>query len=96
MAIYNTEALLKTMPKVTDYRFNKESRELDKVEVEVPTFVDVDGILHVSMGTEVVVGDYYGEFTGGYPFIIEPLELWAENQGLIWEWVHPGAIALFE
>ncbi len=24
MAIYNTEALLKTMPKVTDYRFNKE------------------------------------------------------------------------
>lgn len=39
--------------------------------------------------------DYYGEFRGGYPWINPKLEELAENLQCYWEWMNPGAIALY-
>jgi hypothetical protein len=40
--------------------------------------------------------DYYGEFRGGYPWINPKLEKIATDNGCYWEWLNPGAIALYE
>jgi hypothetical protein len=40
--------------------------------------------------------DYYGEFRGGYPWINPILEKIASDNGCFWEWMNPGAIALYE
>lgn len=39
--------------------------------------------------------DYYGEFRGGYPWINPKLEQVAAATGCYWEWLNPGAIALY-
>lgn len=39
--------------------------------------------------------DYYGEYRGGYPWINPKLESAAKKCGCYWEWLNPGAIALY-
>jgi hypothetical protein len=38
--------------------------------------------------------DYYGEFSGGYPYINGKLNEYVEKLGLYWEWQSPAAIVL--
>ena len=56
-----------------------------------------DGVLHIhnewTLGQQVY--DYYGEFTGGYPYIAPELENWARKNNMYWECVNPASIALY-
>ena len=84
------ETLQKKLPKLEDF-----SLDGGYVLVDTPSFIR-DGVLHVSMEHSVYAGDYYGEFTGGYPKIAEELETFAEDHGMFWEWDNPGSISLYE
>ncbi len=61
------------------------------VDKPAPYFIR-DGYLYLSCESELLVADYYGEFTGGYPYIVPAIEKWAEDNGGYWEWVNPGCI----
>jgi hypothetical protein len=59
-------------------------------------FINEDNVLTVSAEEGDGFADYYGEFRGGDPYIDPALEKWAEKRGHFWEWLNPGAIALYE
>ena len=92
----NAHKLKAALPKLIDYRFNKETNELDEVEVEVPAFINDEGTLVVRTEHNVITGDYYGEFNGGAPYIVPALVEFAKAHGMMWEWVNPGSFALYE
>ena len=52
--------------------------------------------LSIERDTYVDALDYYGEYTGGYPWINPVLVKLAKDNGCYWEWVNPGAIVLAE
>lgn len=61
------------------------------------TFDWNDGVIRVSGEEGDGAADYYGEFSGtGYPTIHPRLEEIAEDNDCFWEWMNPGAIALYE
>jgi hypothetical protein len=60
-----------------------------------PTVIERDGNIIVSGEDGLNWCDYYGEFSGGYPFIDPVLEKFAADHGMFWEWENPGCIALF-
>lgn len=61
-------------------------------KVQAPYFFDDEGFLCINLETDVIVGDYYGEFSGDCQNIIEDVENWAKENGGYWEWINPGAI----
>mgnify|MGYP003627366365 FL=1 len=90
------ETLQKKLPKlIEDINLNTDGSISGYVLVDTPSFIQ-DGVLHVSMEHSVYTGDYYGEFSGGYPTIVGELETFAEDHGMFWEWDNPGSISLYE
>ena len=90
---YDTAKLQKQLP--LDERFEKNSDgEYDFIKVPHDSIISEDGALIVSGESGSFAIDYYGEFRGGYPYISDELEQWAEKQGFNWEWQNPGAIIL--
>jgi len=77
-------------------------RVLNKIrkEIEALGFNHFDGdyglCVHNENDTEDVAFDYYGEFTGFYPWINPKLETLAKKIGGYWEWVNPATIVLVE
>ena len=71
-------------------------KNLDKLKkaVEGVTAFERDGLLFVSAEDGKGFADYYGEFTGGYSYIDERLEKFAEKQDCWWEWHDAGTIVL--
>jgi len=65
-----------------------------KKAVEGVTAFERDGLLFVSAEDGQGFADYYGQFTGGYPYIDERLEKFAEKHGCYWEWQDAGCIVL--
>ena len=59
-----------------------------------PTVIEKDDRVIVDAEDGKCLADYYGEFTGGYPWIHPDLEKFAEKNNLFWEWVNPGCIQL--
>lgn len=91
MNISKLEKLATTLPKIADLVWNKETKEHDDIEHPCP-FLIHDSKLLVSCESGIYTGDYYGEFTGGYPIVCEALEAWAKDNNGYWEWENPGAI----
>lgn len=60
--------------------------------VQAPYFFNEDGLLCISLEENVFVGDYYGEFGTGDPYISDSIEEWAKQNGGYWEWINPGSI----
>ena len=60
------------------------------------TWIDDDGVLHVSAENGDDAADYYGEFRGGLPHINPKLEAAAKTCGMYWEWDHAGSISAYE
>lgn len=56
----------------------------------------MNAVVCVSAEHGDIAADYYGEFTGYYPWINPKLESFAKKHGCYWEWVNPGLIALYE
>ena len=67
---------------------------MTKEPVHVPVFVKDDTIcISAEHDSSFYFLDYYGEYRGGYAYILEELEaLAAKHQGY-WEWENPGCIA---
>jgi hypothetical protein len=65
-------------------------------EAGFKTFDWNDGVIRVSGEEGDAACDYYGEGSGGYPWINPTLEQIAEANGCFWEWMNPGAIALYK
>lgn len=55
-----------------------------------------DGVVRVSAEEGDSAADYWGEFRGNCPWINPKLEALAEKYDCFWEWMNPGAIALYE
>ena len=72
----------------------RERKEFVEVVV-TPTVIECeDGNIWVSAEDGKYLADYYGEVTGGYPYINEHLEKFAKDRGMFWEWQDPGTISL--
>jgi len=69
-------------------------RQLNEVRVPLEYFVQ-DGVVKITSENGQGAVDYYGEFRGGYPWVMPELEALAEKLGGIWEWEHPGCIGFF-
>ena len=59
-----------------------------------PTLIERGNLILVSAEDGNYFADYYGEFSGGYPWVDPKLEDWAETNGYYWEWENAGAICL--
>lgn len=55
-----------------------------------------DGQTFVSAEEGDGLADYYGEFTGGHPFIHPALETWATEHDSFWDWADAGTLILSE
>jgi hypothetical protein len=73
--------------------WNKATKTYDDIDVS-PTVIERDGKVLVSAEDGLNWADYYGEFSGGMPFIDKRLEEFATAHGMYWEWESPGAIYL--
>lgn len=76
-----------------------DSDNLVNVPLGKAVFVDEEGYPVVSLEhshTAGAVGDYYGEFRGGFPWVSDELEKFAEKHGRHIEWVNPGAIGFYD
>ncbi len=40
--------------------------------------------------------DYYGEFTGGYPYVAPEIEKILDKYGLYCEWNNPGVLSVYD
>ena len=62
-------------------------------------FIDDDGAICISVEyahTAGVIGDFYGEFRGGYPWIHENVERIAAAFGYHTEWINPGCFGFWD
>jgi len=58
--------------------------------------VNEEGVLQFSAEEGDGILDYYGEFTGGYPYIHPNLLAWASSEGYFFEWENPGVATMHE
>lgn len=70
-------------------------KRLTKMGYHPFTDKNYGAIICVSAEHNDLAADYYGEFRGGYPWINPQLEKFAEKNDCYWEWLNPGAIALY-
>ncbi len=84
------------LPAIKTFDWDSAIGDLIEVAKQPRAFVNDEGVLVVSGEDGSGFVDYYGEFRGGCPYIAPELETWAADNGMMWEWQHPGAIALYE
>jgi len=85
---------------------DKDKKNLDTFERFIKDFIGQpksepitfwrDGKLFISLEHEYsyLVGDYYGEHRGGYPWIAPEVEKKAGKLGLFIDWVNPGVLSV--
>ena len=63
-----------------------------------PDTIQVDGKLLISAEHEnsYLFVDYYGEYRGGYPWVLPKLVEALEKAGFSYEWENPGAISIWD
>ena len=76
--------------------FNKLKKVFPKSTIIDPDNSQVILIHNEAHEENGVTCDYYGEFTGGYPWINPDIEKIAEKAGYFCEWNNPGSISLYE
>lgn len=87
------EKLAATLPTVLDLE-KDETGEYVEVQKPVPWFIEEDGNLAVTTETEVIVGDYWGEFFDPL-HISDKLVAWADENGGHWEWYNAAYFVFF-
>ena len=85
--------LKKELAKITwtDLVWDKEAKEHDEVEKPLE-IIERDGKIYISGEDGTGIVDYYGEFSGGDPYIDPRLVAAAEKAGGYWEWESAGSI----
>jgi len=72
----------------------KEIPDIDGVKPKAR--VNEEGVLQFSAEEGDGLLDYYGDFTGGHPYIHPDLEAWAASEGHFFEWENPGIVTMHE
>ena len=86
----NISKLIESLPSLTAIGFDSDNNIIEK-QVK-PYAFERDGCLFISAENGDNAADYYGEHRGGYCWINEALEAWAEKRGGYFEWENPGTI----
>jgi len=85
----NAQTLQSKLPKIEAF-----DKSYDVVMQAPLSFIDGDTLM-VSMENGDMAGDYYGEYTGGYPYINPVLEKFAADNNGMWQWRDPSAIGFY-
>lgn len=85
----NVQKLQASLPLIDSFVWV--GKELVEAKVK-PMSVIRDGMLIISDEDGNGFIDYYGQFSGGYPFIVKELEAWAKSHGGYLEWNNPSEV----